>query len=259
MSNIDIKEIEEKLNQRLYYQDKKYEDEYESKVNVINEKYKDKLWYDHTEKRNTMDTELNDLMKKKLMDIRKKLNDDEGFHKIKAKLQHIENMITEKEGELDLLKVPKSSHFLQRAYTKVTGNKNTADIENDEFYKKRKGVDSELITLNTIKNNIQKLIPIYRSKEDTRNIELQKKDIYVSTGNAVIGKKYKIDDNIVTLNDKSYSNDKTTVTLTFDDNTKMNSSLNYQIIEVAQEGGKRKTRRQRKSRKARRRVTSRRR
>jgi hypothetical protein len=268
MSNIDIKEIEENLHNRLYYKDEDEEDEetYESdreKIINIYEAAKLDDWEKNYLQQQSMRSELNDLMNKKLMAIRKKLNDDKGFEKIKEKLPDIENMITQKKNELDLLKVPKSPHVFQKTYTRLTGNKNTADIAKENFGKEKESLDSELNTLKTIKTNIEKLIPIYIFQEDTRDIELQNRDVMVSPDNMIIGKKYKLEDgNMVTLKHKRDIKDKNgnrAVELTFSNGIKSSVLLKYNFKEVAQEGGKRKTRRQRKSRKVRRRQTNRRR
>jgi hypothetical protein len=64
---------------------------------------------------------------------------------------------------------------------------------------------------------------------------------------------------MVTLMAKSYNQDNSLVELTFSDGGAYATPLTYEIIQVAQEGGKRKTRRQRKSRNMRGRKSNRRR
>ena len=158
---------------------------------------------------------------------------------------------------------PKEANFLKRTYTKVTGN-NTVDIAKEEFLKKKEDLESEITRLKTIETNIRKLSPIYRFNEDTRPIELQNNDVIVTADDMKINKKYKLQRgklkyDIVTLIGKKHHPDKKLVELKFSNDHETNVPLDYKIIEVAQEGGKRKTRRQRKSRKVRRRQTNRRR
>ena len=295
MSNINIKDIEKELNKRLYYQDKEDEEKYNSDREKINDKYPDE-GFRSVQVDSPNGGELNRLEQKKHWDIRKKLNDDEGFEKIKEKLSDIEHMITQKEDELELLTGPKSSHVFQRAYTMVTGKKNTADIAKENFDNKKKGLDSELNTLKTIKTNIQKLIPIYKVEKlsdlynsptivvknapDVKTSEAlnkpikNKRGVMVSAENMVVGRTYKLHpwkDDIFTLTNKGpfttpsgpYDRD-TTGAITFSNGETYNVYPNEMYEEVAQEGvaqegGKRKTRRQRKSRKVRRRQTKRRR
>ncbi len=287
---IDIKVIEEKLKERLYYQNEK-DETYYSERKKINDKYPDEGWYSLS--LNSLNgQELNKLEQKKHWDIRTRLKDDKGFDEIKEKLPDIKIMITEKEGELELLNVPKSSNVLQRAYTRVTGIKNTADIKQEEFDKKKKSLDSELRTLETIKHNIQKLIPIYEANNlnelyNTPTIVVKnathvnpikilqnkpienKRGVMVRAENMVIGNKYKLTNDdivkIVTLTNKTpfrgaeLGNRESMGTITFSNGEKYTEYADVEYEEVAQEGGKRKTRRQRKSRKARRRQTNRRR
>lgn len=266
MSNIDIEDIEEKLHKRLYYANKKDEENYNSERKQKHDiALTDTDLANSVDGKNSIDNGLDESTeKKKLMNIRKILKDDEGFNKIEGFLPDIENMITEKKKELNLLTGPTEANYFKTAYTRVTGNKNTADIAKEEFLKKKKDLNSEITRLQTIKTNINKLSPIYRFNEDIRDEELQKNDVIITANDMQIGKKYKLQYGqkygIVTLIDwKKHHPDNDLVELKFSDNSKTNVHLDYKIIEVAQEGGKRKTRRQRKSRNMRRRKSNRRR
>ena len=266
MSKIDIEDIEEELKKRLYYENKEDEKKYKNEYNKIHHEIvpNDSKLHDNMIENVSINESkpLKDLKKTKLMNIRKNLNDDEGFNEIKEKLPDIKNMIKEKKNERKLLPAPKPAHVFQRAYASVTGKKNNADIAKDDFVKKKEELDIEIARLETIKTNIENLSPIYNFQEDTRDIELQNKDVIVTADDMVIGKTYKFRDiysNMVTLMAKSYNQDNSRVKLTFSDGGKMSVLLDYNIIKVAQEGGKRKTRRQRKSRNMRGRKSNRRR
>ena len=159
---MDLAYLKSELSKRLKYGDEKKEAEYQSKIKEINNNYPDEGWRIPESYRN----EISELKNNKLREIRKYLNDDDGFNRLKNKLENVEADKETKELELKNLVPPKQPNRLQKVYTTVSGKINTADAEINDFNNKIKDIKEQIYGLKKIIGDIKTLIPIYEEPNE---------------------------------------------------------------------------------------------
>ena len=168
MSEQEIEELRKLIRERMNYadKDKKEFDFHERKLKYQKERLSEYI-------RGIIDKEptcgfdksvkkcIEELKEQKLKNIRKKLNDDEGFkEKILNKLPALNNNITVLKNELNELNNPEPQNYFQKIKSNLTPESKKNKIQ-EEIDKNKKEIGKKIDSLNTIIQQIETLRPIY--------------------------------------------------------------------------------------------------
>jgi hypothetical protein len=158
---MNLVSLKSELFKRLNYDDEQKEAIYQSKINKLSKninpadvRFKEYYIY-----------EMNILLENKLLEIRKDLNDDDGFKRLVSELDNVKFNKYEKETELKSLVPPNKPNLLQKLYTNVFGKINTADAEINNFNNNTKDIQNEIADFKNIIYDIETLIPIYQKTQ----------------------------------------------------------------------------------------------
>jgi hypothetical protein len=155
--DLNLEQLKSEISKRTKYGDPSKESEYNQKVEDTFKDFPDEGSYVSV----YLTERLNLLEKNKLLEIRKELNDDNGFKILVSQLDNLKNKKNEKVKELDSLVAPRDPRFLQRLYTRTTGNTNNAAKETNDYDTRTKNIQSEISNLGTIIKNIETLKRVY--------------------------------------------------------------------------------------------------
>jgi hypothetical protein len=161
--DLNLEKLKSEISKRTKYGDPSKEDEYYKKVKDIHSKYNDHGLHFPP----PLTEELNSLEKDKLLEIRKELNDENGFKILVSQLDSLKNEKNKKEGELESLVAPSGPKFLQRVYTRTTGKTNNADKETNDYDTRTKNIESEIRNLGIIIKNIETLKRVYAEGQNS--------------------------------------------------------------------------------------------
>ena len=149
MSQINIKEIEDKLSKRFNFSDNSDEDTYNEKLVELNNRYP---YGDIDGFHSPYYQEKKKLYDDKLKTIRKNLNDDEGFTELYEKLDALNAYKTQKQTELDKAKTPTISGRVSSFFSSNAKYDNAAKITT---------LEAEIRDLSSIIDKLRELKRIY--------------------------------------------------------------------------------------------------
>lgn len=154
LTSVKLKELSDNLYKRLHFDTNDKEREYNMEGDEIH-----RVWYG---KSNTLYGEnVAKLYKRKHIEIRKLLNDDDGFNDLFDNLENLKKLKEKKLFEKEQKLQPASPSTRQRIYSMVTGNESEADKETAAYKDKIRLISDEITHITKIIEDIEKLKPIY--------------------------------------------------------------------------------------------------
>ena len=167
---MNLESLKAELFKRLEFSDKTKEEKYQSERDRINKMYPD----EGLRIPQSYIKDMENLKNKKLREIRKDLNDDNGFNLLVSELDNVKANKEKKEDELKSLIPPNQPKLSQKLYTSIFGKINTADAEINAFNIKTKNIQNEIADFGKIISGIETLIPIYKETQGGSKIKTRR-------------------------------------------------------------------------------------